>query len=182
MDWPPGAAAGLVRSPIGFHDASQVAGTPLFDADRFLIKFHNLWTIEAPAGYSLLFTHPANRFDLPFTTLTGLVDCDRYHDIPDPFPGALARRRTSAACCPGARRSRNACRSSGRAWAARTAAFTDEDDAASARSCAARSPARRASIGGGSGPEAVSRVNGPGTSQRRSGAGRSGRATPRRGR
>jgi hypothetical protein len=27
-----------------------------------------------PLGYSLLFTHPINRHDLPFTTLTGIVD------------------------------------------------------------------------------------------------------------
>jgi hypothetical protein len=85
-DLPPGGEVSFVRSPVGFHDASQVSGTPLFDADRFLIKFHNLWTIEAPKGYSLLFTHPANRFDLPFTTLTGLVDCDLYHDNWIHFP------------------------------------------------------------------------------------------------
>ena len=57
------------RSPIGFHDVSQVLGTPLFEPDRLLIKFHNLWSIEAPQEYPLLFTHPLNRFDLPFTTL-----------------------------------------------------------------------------------------------------------------
>jgi hypothetical protein len=45
---PPGGEVNYARSPIAFHDASQVAGTPLFE--------------------------PANRFDLPFTTLTGLVD------------------------------------------------------------------------------------------------------------
>jgi len=77
---PPGGAVSFPRSPIGFHDAGQVTGTPLFKADQFLIKFHNLWTIDAPDGYSLPFTHPVNRFDLPFTTLTGLVACDRYHD------------------------------------------------------------------------------------------------------
>ena len=65
---------------------SQVAGTPLFEPDRFVIKFHNLWSIEAPEGYSLLFTHPLNRFDLPFTTLSGLVDCDRYRDSWIHFP------------------------------------------------------------------------------------------------
>jgi len=68
-DLPPGGEVNFVRSPIGFHDGSQVRGTPLFEADRFLIKFHNLWTIEAPDGYALLFTHPANRLDLPFTHL-----------------------------------------------------------------------------------------------------------------
>jgi hypothetical protein len=39
---------------------------------------HYVWqlpcSLEAPKGYSLLFTHPLNRFDLPFTTLSGVVD------------------------------------------------------------------------------------------------------------
>jgi hypothetical protein len=39
---------------------------------------HYIWqlpcALEAPKGYSLLITHPLNRFDLPFTTLTGVVD------------------------------------------------------------------------------------------------------------
>lgn len=107
---PPGGAVNYPRSPIGFHDPSQVTGTPLFDPDRFPIKFHNLWTIEAPQGYSLLFTHPANRFDLPFTTLTGMVDCDRYRDAWIHFPARWNDANFSG-CCPGARRSPSACRS-----------------------------------------------------------------------
>ena len=123
---PPGGESGFVRSPIGFHDASQVTGTPLFDADRYLIKFHNLWTIEAPDGYSLLFTHPVNRFDLPFTTLTGLVDCDRYHDAWIHFParwhdasfnGVLPKGTPVAQCFPVKREN----------WSARTAAFNEEE-------------------------------------------------------
>lgn len=97
------------RSPIGFHDSSQVVGSPLFQADRFLIKFHNLWTIEAPEGYSLLFTHPVNHFDLPFRTLTGLVDSDRYQDTCVHFPaqwcdesfsGVLPKGTPVAQCIP----------------------------------------------------------------------------------
>jgi hypothetical protein len=83
---PPGGALDFPRSPIGFHDSSQVMGSPLFEPDRLLIKFNNLWTIEAPEGYAVLFTHPFNRFDLPFTTLSGLVDCDRYRDSWIHFP------------------------------------------------------------------------------------------------
>ena len=122
----PVGAAGFPRSPIGFHDASQVAGTPLFDADRFLIKFHNLWTIEAPPGYALLFTHPVNRFDLPFTTLTGLVDCDRYRDAWIHFPahwhdasfkGVLPKGTPVAQCVPVRRE----------IWTARTAVLSDEE-------------------------------------------------------
>ena|SRR5262245_12281183 len=85
FDIPPGPIR-CARSPIGFHDASQVAGTPFFENDRFLLKFLNFWTIEAPAGYSLLFTHPANRPDLPFTAVTGLVDSDLYRDSLVHFP------------------------------------------------------------------------------------------------
>jgi hypothetical protein len=106
---PPGGALEYPRSPVGFHDASQVVGTPLFADDRFIIKFHNLWTIEAPEGYSVLFTHPLNRFDLPFTTLTGRVDCDRYadawvhfaahwHDME--FSGVLSKGTPIAQCIP----------------------------------------------------------------------------------
>jgi hypothetical protein len=30
--------------------------------------------VELPNGYSALFVHPLNRFDLPFTTLSGIID------------------------------------------------------------------------------------------------------------
>jgi hypothetical protein len=109
IDLPPGDVVSFPRSPLGFHDPGQVAGTPLADDDRFPVKFHNLWTIEAPAGYAVLFTHPFNRFDLPFTTLTGLVDCDRYHDAWIHFPaiwrdagfrGVLPRGTPIAQCVP----------------------------------------------------------------------------------
>jgi hypothetical protein len=97
------------HSPIDFHDPSQVAGTPFFDDDRFIIKFNNFWTIAAPKGYALLFTHPVNRRDLPFTTLTGLVDCDTYCDSLINFParwhdtgfnGVLPKGTPVAQCLP----------------------------------------------------------------------------------
>ena len=41
-------------------------------------SLHLTWmlpsTIELPKGYSALFTHPLNRFDLPFISLSGVVD------------------------------------------------------------------------------------------------------------
>ena len=88
---PVNSANNFMRSPIAFHDASQVAGTPYQQGDNFAIKFNNFWTIEAPPGYSLLFTHPVNRADLPFTTLTGLVDFRPLPRQPRAFSGALAR-------------------------------------------------------------------------------------------
>jgi|694.fasta_scaffold84553_3 hypothetical protein len=39
---------------------------------------HFVWRVQhfikIPKGYSAIFTHPLNRFDLPFTTLSGIVD------------------------------------------------------------------------------------------------------------
>ena len=97
------------HSPIDFHDSSQAAGTPFVDDDRFLLKFNNFWIVEAPEGYSLLFTHPINRSDLPFTTLTGLVDCDTFRHTPIHFParwndanfnGVLPKGTPVAQCLP----------------------------------------------------------------------------------
>jgi len=43
---------------------------------------HFIWRtnymIKVPEGYSVLITHPFNRFDLPFTTLSGIVDADSF--------------------------------------------------------------------------------------------------------
>lgn len=106
---PPGAITSYTRSPIDFHDNAQVAGTPYFADDRFAIKFNNFWTIQSPPGYSLLITHPINRHDLPFTTLSGLVDADLYRDnfinFPatwrdDGFEGVLPKGTPVAQCIP----------------------------------------------------------------------------------
>jgi hypothetical protein len=122
---PKGLVSEYSHSPIGFHDPSQIAGTPFFDDDRFVVKFNNFWTIEAPPGYSLLFTHPVNRTDLPFTTLTGLVDCDRFFDSPLNFParwhdtkftGVLPKGTPVAQCMPVKRDS----------WAVRLDVLSDE--------------------------------------------------------
>jgi len=101
--------AALLDSPLDFHDSAQVEGTPFFKEDRFIIKFNCFWTIESPPGYSLLITHPVNRHDLPFTTLTGLVDCDLYKDNFINFPahwrdlafsGVLPKGTPLAQCIP----------------------------------------------------------------------------------
>lgn len=126
FDVPSGSTSEYSHSPIGFHDPSQVAGTPFFEEDRFIIKFNNFWTIEAPPGYSILFTHPVNRTDLPFTTLTGLVDCDTFHDSPVSFPacwhdiafnGVLPKGTPVAQCVPVKREN----------WTCEFAVFSDEE-------------------------------------------------------
>jgi hypothetical protein len=109
FEMPNGLIGKYPHSPIDFHDPSQIPGAPFRDEDRFIIKFNNFWTIETPEGYSLLFTHPANRTDLPFTTLTGMVDCDTFSDSLINFParwhdtgfsGVLPKGTPVAQCLP----------------------------------------------------------------------------------
>ncbi|MBS0561505.1 MAG: hypothetical protein JSR21_15770 [Proteobacteria bacterium] len=75
------------RAPISFHVPEQVTDTPLHRAGQALVKFNSFWTIELEPGWSLWATHPANRSDLPFRLLTGLVDADRFSDVGILFPG-----------------------------------------------------------------------------------------------
>jgi hypothetical protein len=94
---------------MSFHVPAQMQGTPLFDERRMAVKFNSFWTVELPKGWSLMATHPINRFDLPFRTLTGVVDSDRFHDVgvffpaiwidPD-FAGTLAAGTPVAQCFP----------------------------------------------------------------------------------
>jgi hypothetical protein len=37
------------------------------------------WAIEVPEGYSVLYTQPFNRFELPFMTTSGIIDNDKVH-------------------------------------------------------------------------------------------------------
>ena len=110
-DWdpPPTALGRTTRSPLGFHHAEQASGSPLHDPDRIFLKFNNFWTVELEPGWSLLVTHPANRTDLPFQTLTGLVDADLFRDgliqfparwLDPAFEGTLPRGTPVAQCIP----------------------------------------------------------------------------------
>ncbi|RMD61339.1 MAG: hypothetical protein D6826_10110 [Alphaproteobacteria bacterium] len=113
-DWnpPPATLGRYTRSPIGFHVIEQATGSPLYEDDTLIVKFNNFWTITLPEGYSLLCGHPFNRAELPFRTLTGLVDADRYGDglihfpacwhDPD-FEGVLPAGTPVAQCVPVAR-------------------------------------------------------------------------------
>ena len=87
-DWnlPTPAAAMHPRAPVSFHVPEQVAGTPLHRPGQVVVKFNSFWTIELEPGFSLFAMHPANREDLPFRLLSGLVDSDRFHDVGILFP------------------------------------------------------------------------------------------------
>ena len=42
------------------------------------------WATKTPEGYSVLYTQPFNRFELPFMTTSGIIDNDQVH-----FPGSM---------------------------------------------------------------------------------------------
>jgi hypothetical protein len=71
---------------IQWHEKEQIDGWKATD-ELILIayKWRNLNVIKTPPGWSTLFTHPLNRMDLPFQTLSAIVDTDK-HDAPTHFP------------------------------------------------------------------------------------------------
>lgn len=108
-DLPEPAARCHPRAPLSFHMPAQVSGTPFHAVDQIVVKFNSFWTVELPAGWSLYATPPANRMDLPFRALSGLVDADHYNEVgilfpalwtePD-FEGVLARGTPIVQCFP----------------------------------------------------------------------------------
>ena len=74
LGWPPAAPF----APVEQHHPGQVGyPNPPFDR-RLPLKWINPWRLKVPDGYSVLFTHPLNHFELPFQCFSGLVDCDRF--------------------------------------------------------------------------------------------------------
>jgi hypothetical protein len=65
-------------------------GSPLFFPKMpgyYHAEFHwnTMWEPKTPKGYSTLYMHPSNRIDLPFTTLSGIIDTDKWQ-IHGPLP------------------------------------------------------------------------------------------------
>jgi len=68
-----------VADVVTFHPDFQLEG---FDIGDHLhpspFKWINKFYWKTPKGYSTIFTHPLNRTDLPFKSLTGIVDTDEF--------------------------------------------------------------------------------------------------------
>ena len=87
-DWPLPALTvpSHPRAPLSFHVPEQLQGSPLAHGTRSAIKFNSFWTIALEPGWSLMAVHPVNRDDLPFRTVSGLVDADGFNDVGINFP------------------------------------------------------------------------------------------------
>lgn len=68
--------------------SEDVVIPPEFDPQPH--KWSNYWHIKTPKGYSTLFIHPLNRMDLPFYSLSGVVDTDS-HPLIINFPFVLRK-------------------------------------------------------------------------------------------
>lgn len=49
------------------------------------MSWETLWEPQTPKGYSALYHHPNNRFDLPFHTMSGIIDTDKWN-VTGPIP------------------------------------------------------------------------------------------------
>lgn len=69
LTWPPG-----IKNPPKWRD--QPADLNIVPVGHFPVEY--TWSscvaYSIPKGYSALFIHPLNRYDLPFTTLSGIID------------------------------------------------------------------------------------------------------------
>lgn len=83
---------------IKSHPIDQVGHYPFSEEyDRFAFKWQNHWIVNTPPGWSCIFQHPAFHDDVPFRTLSGIVDTD-HHEIAVEFPFLLKRSFTG--CIP----------------------------------------------------------------------------------
>jgi hypothetical protein len=65
--------------PVNMHNQRQIQGielSPEYIPQAY--KWMNFNSMETPSGWSCLITHPLNRLDLPFTTLSAVVDTDKH--------------------------------------------------------------------------------------------------------
>tara|TARA_R110000782_G_scaffold225057_1_gene312011 strand:- start:78 stop:812 length:735 start_codon:yes stop_codon:yes gene_type:complete len=71
---------------IGAHEVKQIAPEQIPEGySSKALKFQSPYRVITPRGYSLLFVHPLNRHELPFITLSGVVETDSY-GVPVNFP------------------------------------------------------------------------------------------------
>lgn len=70
-------------APVGPRPDNEINGPSFpkvdgYDLARF--SWRPAWCVKTPQGYSSYFIHPLNRVDLPFYTLGGTMDTDKWGD------------------------------------------------------------------------------------------------------
>lgn len=71
---------------VAKHLSEQLGDLDLpLEFNKTPFKWINYFVLKTPKGHSTLFTHPLNRIDLPFYSLSGIVDTDTF-PAPVNFP------------------------------------------------------------------------------------------------
>jgi hypothetical protein len=76
-DWKYSSQPPIIEERFSFHKYPLIDG---FSEKEF--SWRQPWIPQLPNGYSMLYTHPFNRFDLPFLSLSGIVDNDNFYMEP----------------------------------------------------------------------------------------------------
>ena len=64
---------------VNEHSREQVSTLSVSgEHDHRFLKWTNPWIVRVPEGWSVLFTQPMHRDDLPFSILPGIVDADHF--------------------------------------------------------------------------------------------------------
>lgn len=69
--------SGAKPIPVGFRDSNENPIPIPIGCESSHYVWLSPYCIKTPKDHSLLITHPFNRFDLPFITLTGIVDAGK---------------------------------------------------------------------------------------------------------
>jgi len=68
-----------VDKTVTSHMEYQIDGIEMNDdLTHYPYKWVNRFFVQTPPGYSTLFVHPLNRFDLPFQSISAVVDTDDF--------------------------------------------------------------------------------------------------------
>lgn len=73
---------------VSIHSKDQVPFLPnlKYNENTNIFKFNFRFLVKTPKGYSVLYTQPFNRHDLPFTIFSGVIESDSYElEVNFPF-------------------------------------------------------------------------------------------------
>jgi len=76
---------GANQDVVALHTPEQLGEMKMPEGFGEVWKWLFPFQVKTPPGYSVMFMHPIHVYDLPFLTITGVVDTDKY-DVPTNFP------------------------------------------------------------------------------------------------
>jgi hypothetical protein len=84
---------------VSFRDIKSIGNMPIPDGySAISFQWQRPWRVITPPGHSVLYTHPFYRTDLPFMSVSAVVDTDSYHSegkvaffLKDGFTGIIPK-------------------------------------------------------------------------------------------